>query len=53
MPQSTVGLACNRARGCLRDLGRVLAGRLFDIATVLKALRPMTKGELTCLEAGQ
>src|SRR5438270_10802337 len=27
--QCTEGLACNRARGYLRDLGRVLAGRLF------------------------
>jgi hypothetical protein len=36
----------------LRGFGRVPAGRLFHIATVLKALRPMMKGEVTCLEAG-
>jgi hypothetical protein len=30
----------------------VAPGRVFHIATVLKALRPMTKGELTWLEAG-
>jgi hypothetical protein len=33
-------------------LSRISAGRLFRTATLLKALRPMTKGELTWLEAG-
>src|ERR1700736_2446068 len=57
MPRNMIGVAYNLAHTSLRSLDRVPAGRLFDIATVLKA--PMTcffaaNGEASspALEAG-
>jgi hypothetical protein len=52
MSQGTIGVDRNRAGGYPCGQSRISAGRLFRTATVLKALRPMTKGELTWLEAG-